>query len=150
MYRGDLSRKTNLVNYGFRMRSAYDNRPLTFEEFDARVPQMICVSATPAEYELGEAGQVVEQIIRPTGLLDPEIEVRPVKGQIDDLLGCLLYTSRRFLAGRFTKRREDGLRVRILSLIHISIWIGCTQILRQSEGQRNRLTVCLRTVRMIR
>lgn len=65
MYHGDLSRKTNLVNYGFRMRSAYDNRPLTFEEFDARVPQMICVSATPAEYELKEAGQVVEQIIPP-------------------------------------------------------------------------------------
>lgn len=77
MYHGDLSRKTNLVNYGFRMRSAYDNRPLTFEEFDARVPQMICVSATPAEYELKEAGQVVEQIIRPTGLLDPEVEVAP-------------------------------------------------------------------------
>ena len=86
MYHGDLSRKKNLVDYGFRMRSAYDNRPLTFEEFDARVPQLICVSATPAPYELGEAGQTVEQLIRPTGLLDPKIDVRPTKGQIDDLL----------------------------------------------------------------
>ena len=86
MYHGDLSRKKNLVDYGFRMQSAYDNRPLTFEEFDARVPQLICVSATPAPYELGEAGQVVEQLIRPTGLLDPKIEVRTTKGQIDDLL----------------------------------------------------------------
>ena len=86
MYHGALSRKKNLVDYGFRMRSAYDNRPLTFEEFDARVPQLICVSATPAPYELGEAGQTVEQLIRPTGLLDPKIDVRPTKGQIDDLL----------------------------------------------------------------
>ncbi len=86
MYHGDLSRKKNLVDYGFRMQSAYDNRPLTFEEFDARVPQLICVSATPAPYELGEAGQTVEQLIRPTGLLDPKIDVRPTKGQIDDLL----------------------------------------------------------------
>ena len=86
MYHGDFSRKKNLVDYGFRMRSAYDNRPLTFEEFDARVPQLICVSATPAPYELSEAGQTVEQLIRPTGLLDPEIDVRPTKGQIDDIL----------------------------------------------------------------
>ena len=86
MYNGDLARKTNLVEYGFRMKSAYDNRPLTFEEFDARVPQMICVSATPAPYELGQAGQVVEQLIRPTGLLDPPVTVKPTKGQIDDLL----------------------------------------------------------------
>ena len=77
MYNGDLARKTNLVEYGFRMKSAYDNRPLTFEEFDARVPQMICVSATPAPYELGQAGQVVEQLIRPTGLLDPPVTVKP-------------------------------------------------------------------------
>lgn len=86
MYHGDLSRKTNLVEYGFRMKSAYDNRPLKFEEFDARVPQLICVSATPAPYEMGEAGNVVEQLIRPTGLLDPVVTVRPTKGQIDDLL----------------------------------------------------------------
>ena len=112
MYRGDLSRKTNLVNYGFRMRSAYDNRPLTFEEFDARVPQLICVSATPAEYELKEAGQVVAQIIRPTGLLDPEIEVRPVKGQIDDLLAEIRKVTAgggRVLITTLTKRMAENL-----------------------------------------
>ncbi len=86
MYHGDYSRKKNLVDYGFRMQAAYDNRPLTFEEFDARVPQLICVSATPAPYELSQAGQTVEQLIRPTGLLDPQVEIRPTKGQIDDLL----------------------------------------------------------------
>ena len=86
MYNGDRSRKTNLVDYGFRLRSAFDNRPLTFEEFDQRVGQMICVSATPAKYELEQAGQVVEQIIRPTGLLDPVVTVKPTKNQIDDLL----------------------------------------------------------------
>ena len=86
MYNGDKSRKTNLVDYGFRLKSAFDNRPLTFEEFDQRIGQMICVSATPAQYELSQAGQVVEQIIRPTGLLDPVVEVRPTKNQIDDLL----------------------------------------------------------------
>ena len=86
MYHGDLSRKKNLVEYGFRMDSAYDNRPLTFAEFDARVPQVIYVSATPAPYELEQAGQKVEQLIRPTGLLDPEITVKPTHGQIDDLL----------------------------------------------------------------
>lgn len=86
MYNGDRSRKTSLVDYGFRLKSAFDNRPLTFDEFDSRVGQMICVSATPAKYELSQAGQVVEQIIRPTGLVDPEISVRPTKNQIDDLL----------------------------------------------------------------
>ena len=86
MYNGDRSRKTSLVEYGFRLKSAFDNRPLTFNEFDERVGQMICVSATPAPYEKGQAGQIVEQLIRPTGLLDPEISVRPTKNQIDDLL----------------------------------------------------------------
>ena len=86
MYNGDLSRKVNLVDYGFRLPSAYDNRPLRFEEFDARVGQMICVSATPGPYELKEAGQVVEQLIRPTGLVDPPLEVRVTLNQIDDLL----------------------------------------------------------------
>ncbi len=112
MYHGDYSRKKNLVDYGFRMKSAYDNRPLTFEEFDARVPQMICVSATPAEYELSQAGQVVEQIIRPTGLLDPEIEVRPVKGQIDDLLSEIKKTTAsggRTLITTLTKRMAESL-----------------------------------------
>ena len=126
MYHGDLSRKKNLVDYGFRMKSAYDNRPLTFEEFDARVPQMICVSATPAPYELGEAGQVVEQLIRPTGLLDPPVTVRPTKGQIDDLLSevhTVVGAGGRVLVTTLTKRmaesltdylKENGVRVRYM------------------------------------
>ena len=112
MYHGDLSRKTNLVNYGFRMRSAYDNRPLKFEEFDARVPQLICVSATPAPYELGQAGNVVEQLIRPTGLLDPVVTVKPTRGQIDDLLSEInLVTSGmgRVLVTTLTKRMSEEL-----------------------------------------
>ena len=126
MYHGDLSRKKNLVDYGFRMKSAYDNRPLTFEEFDARVPQMICVSATPAPYELGEAGQVVEQLIRPTGLLDPPVIVRPTKGQIDDLLSevhTVVGAGGRVLVTTLTKRmaesltdylKENGVKVRYM------------------------------------
>ncbi len=86
MYNGDLSRKKNLVDFGFRLPAAYDNRPLKFDEFDERIGQMICVSATPAPYELEQAGQVVEQLIRPTGLLDPKVQVRPIEGQIDDLI----------------------------------------------------------------
>ena len=126
MYNGDLARKTNLVEYGFRMRSAYDNRPLTFEEFDARVPQLICVSATPAPYELGEAGQVVEQLIRPTGLLDPPVTVKPTKGQIDDLLSevnKVVQGGGRVLVTTLTKRmaenltdylKENGVKVRYM------------------------------------
>lgn len=87
MFNGDRARKTNLVGYGFRLKSAFDNRPLTFDEFDSRLGQLICVSATPAPYELSRADNIVEQLIRPTGLLDPSVEVRPVEGQIDDLLG---------------------------------------------------------------
>ncbi len=86
MHHGDRSRKDSLVQYGFRLPSAYDNRPLTYEEFDKKAPQMVLVSATPAEYEMSVSGQVVEQLIRPTGLLDPKIEVRPTKDQIDDLI----------------------------------------------------------------
>lgn len=84
---GDFARKKNLIDYGFRLPSAYDNRPLRFEEFQERLNQVIYVSATPSEYEKNRAERVAEQIIRPTGLLDPDIEVRPVKGQIDDLIG---------------------------------------------------------------
>ena len=87
MYEGDRSRKKNLVDFGFRLPAAYDNRPLKFEEFDARIPQVVCVSATPAPFELSRSGNTVEQIIRPTGLLDPEVEVRKTEGQIDDLMG---------------------------------------------------------------
>src|SRR6184192_4482813 len=87
MFHGDRSRKQTLVDYGFRMPSALDNRPLTFEEFENRLNQVVYVSATPGPYELTKSGGVVvEQIIRPTGLIDPEVEVRAVKGQIDDLL----------------------------------------------------------------
>lgn len=126
MYHGDFARKTNLVEYGFRMKSAFDNRPLTFEEFDERVPQLICVSATPAPYELNEAGQVVEQLIRPTGLLDPLVEVRPTKGQIDDLLGeirSVVQGKGRVLITTLTKRmaenltdylKENGVKVRYM------------------------------------
>ena len=86
MYNGDQARKTKLVDYGFRLPSAKDNRPLTFEEFNGKVKQIVYCSATPGDYEYGEAKTVAEQVIRPTGLLDPEIEIRPLKGQIDDLI----------------------------------------------------------------
>ena len=126
MYNGDRSRKQSLVEYGFRLRSAFDNRPLTFSEFDARVGQMICVSATPAPYELGEAGQVVEQLIRPTGLVDPEISVRPSKNQIDDLLveiNATVGKGGRVLITTLTKKmaeslteylKENGVKVRYM------------------------------------
>ena len=123
MYRGDLSRKTELVEYGFRIPSAYDNRPLTFDEFEQRVGQLICVSATPAEYELSRASQIAEQIIRPTGLVDPEITVKPVTGQVDDLLGEIRITAAkgyRTLVTTLTKRMAemlteylDGMGVRV-------------------------------------
>ena len=112
MYRGDLARKTELVEYGFRIPSAFDNRPLRFEEFQERVNQVICVSATPAEYELQHATQVAEQIIRPTGLLDPEVEVRKVEGQVDDLLGEIrgqVEKGFRTLVTTLTKRMAESL-----------------------------------------
>ena len=90
MYNGDHARKATLIQYGFRLPCAFDNRPLKFPEFEERVNQVIYVSATLGQYELQRAGQIVEQVIRPTGLLDPEIEVRPVEGQIDDLVGEIL------------------------------------------------------------
>jgi len=112
MYSGDRSRKENLVEYGFRLPSAFDNRPLRYEEFRNRIHQMICVSATPGDYELSLSSQTVEQIIRPTGLLDPEISVRPVKGQIDDLLGevrMMAERGYRTLATTLTKRMAETL-----------------------------------------
>ncbi len=87
MYNGDHARKQSLVDYGFRLPSAFDNRPLTFDEFCGRIGQVVYVSATPAEYERSRAGQIAEQVIRPTGLLDPKVIVRPIEGQIDDLIG---------------------------------------------------------------
>ena len=112
MYHGDLSRKKNLVEYGFRMQAAFDNRPLTFDEFDARVPQVVFVSATPAPYELGESGQRVEQLIRPTGLLDPEVEIKPTRGQIDDLLSqihTVVQGGGRVLVNTLTKKMAEEL-----------------------------------------
>jgi excinuclease ABC subunit B len=113
MYHGDRSRKETLVEFGFRLPSALDNRPLTFEEWQARARQMIFVSATPGPYELSKAGGVVvEQIIRPTGLTDPPIEVRPVKGQIDDLLGEIRTRAAegtRTLVTTLTKRMAEDL-----------------------------------------
>ena len=112
MYNGDRARKENLVGYGFRLQSAFDNRPLRFEEFDERIGQMICVSATPNKYELDQSGQVVEQIIRPTGLLDPQVFVRPVEGQIDDLISEINTATKnggRVLVTTLTKRMAESL-----------------------------------------
>lgn len=112
MYNGDRARKTNLVEYGFRLKSAYDNRPLRFEEFDARIGQTVCVSATPAPYETGIADQIVEQLIRPTGLLDPTITVVPTEGQIDHLIGEINSTVARkgkILVTTMTKKTAEKL-----------------------------------------
>ena len=113
MYRGDRSRKQNLVEYGFRLPSALDNRPLSFEEFEEKRPQVVYVSATPGRFELEQTGgAVVEQIIRPTGLMDPEIEVRPVKGQVDDLLEEIRQrteSGERILVATLTKRMSEEL-----------------------------------------
>ena len=126
IYNGDLARKKNLVDYGFRLPAAYDNRPLNFAEFDARIKQFVCVSATPARYELELADDVAEQLIRPTGLLDPVIEVKPVKGQVEDLLGEISRVTAeggRVLVTTLTKKmaesltdylRESGVRVRYM------------------------------------
>ena len=112
MYNGDRARKQSLVDYGFRLPSAYDNRPLKFDEFTEKIHQAIYVSATPAEYELSLAGQVAEQVIRPTGLLDPECFVRPIEGQIDDLIGEINATtakSERTLVTTLTKKMAEDL-----------------------------------------
>ena len=126
MYKGDRARKENLVNYGFRLPSALDNRPLRFDEFEALLPQTIFVSATPAEYEKKHAGQVVEQVVRPTGLVDPVLEVRPAQTQVDDLLseiGIRVTRGERVLVTVLTKRmaedltdylNEHGVKVRYL------------------------------------
>ena len=114
MYAGDRSRKDSLVNYGFRLPSAYDNRPLNFEEFDAKLNQIVYVSATPAEYERTRSGQIVEQVIRPTGLLDPVVEVRPIDGQIDDLIGEIngrAAKEERVLVTTLTKKMAEDLTV---------------------------------------
>jgi len=126
MYNGDRARKTTLVDYGFRLPCAFDNRPLKFDEFEKRVNQIVYVSATPGDYERERSGQIVEQVIRPTGLLDPKVEVRPVEGQIDDLIGEInerAGRNERVLVTTLTKKmaedltsylKNDGIRVRYL------------------------------------
>lgn len=126
MYNGDHSRKQSLVDYGFRLPSAYDNRPLTFDEFEAKIHQAIFVSATPGDYEREHAANIAEQLIRPTGLLDPEVFVRPIEGQIDDLIGEINATTakgERTLVTTLTKKMaedltkyltENGIRVRYM------------------------------------
>jgi len=117
MYAGDRSRKDALVNYGFRLPSAYDNRPLNFSEFDSKLNQVVYVSATPGEYEKTRSGQTVEQVIRPTGLLDPIVEVRPIEGQIDDLIGEInLRTAKdeRVLVTTLTKKMAEDLTAYLL------------------------------------
>ena len=112
MYNGDRARKTTLVDYGFRLPCAFDNRPLKFEEFEKRLHQVVYVSATPGEYERSRSGQIVEQVIRPTGLLDPRIEVRPVEGQIDDLIGEInerTQHAERVLVTTLTKKMAEDL-----------------------------------------
>lgn len=119
MFAGDRSRKQTLVDYGFRLSSALDNRPLSFDEFDARTGQIVYTSATPREYELELASQVVEQIIRPTGLVDPQVEVRPVQGQIDDLIGEIrsrIDVGQRVLVTTLTKRMAEDLSDYLLEL----------------------------------
>ena len=117
MYAGDRSRKDALVNYGFRLPSAYDNRPLNFDEFDSKLNQVVYVSATPAEYERTRSGQTVEQVIRPTGLLDPIVEVRPIEGQIDDLIGEINQRTgrqERVLITTLTKKMAEDLTAYLL------------------------------------
>jgi excinuclease ABC subunit B len=112
MYNGDRARKTSLIDFGFRLPSAYDNRPLKFEEFEKRIHQRIYVSATPGTYERERAGQIAEQLIRPTGLLDPEIFIRPVEGQIDDLIGAIhekIASGQRTLVTTLTKKMAENL-----------------------------------------
>ena len=112
MFAGDLARKKNLVDYGFRLPSAYDNRPLNFDEFEHKIGQAIFVSATPAKFELDNSGQVVEQIIRPTGLLEPLIDIKPVKNQVDDLIGQINSTIEkdgRVLVTTLTKKMAESL-----------------------------------------
>ena len=112
MYRGDRSRKETLVDYGFRLPSALDNRPLRFEEFEAIAPQTIYISATPGDYEREHSGQTVEQVVRPTGLLDPEVEIRPVESQVEDVLGEIrarVATDERVLITTLTKKMAEDL-----------------------------------------
>ena len=119
MYAGDRSRKETLVDYGFRLPCAYDNRPLKFQEFEKKINQVVFVSATPSQYELDNSSEIAEQIIRPTGLLDPEIIVKPVKGQIDDLYGEIIKNTEkgfRTLITTLTKKMAEDLTKYLIDL----------------------------------
>ncbi|MBN2852999.1 MAG: excinuclease ABC subunit UvrB [Clostridia bacterium] len=141
MYKGDRSRKKSLIDYGFRLPSAYDHRPLCFEEFEEKQNQVIYVSATPSAYETEKSSAIVEQIIRPTGLIDPHIEVRPVKGQVDDLIGEIrkvVENGNRVLVTTLTKRMSenltdymDGLNIKVKYLHSDIETLERTEILRQ-------------------
>lgn len=146
MYNGDFARKKNLVNYGFRLPSAFDNRPLKFEEFNEKITQIVCVSATPAEYERTKADNIAEQIIRPTGLVDPIVEIKPVKNQIDSLIGEINKTVKnkgRILVTTLTKKmaerltsflKENSIKVRYMhSEIDTLERIDIVNSLRQGE-----------------
>ena len=142
MYNGDRARKESLVNYGFRLPSAFDNRPLTFEEFEQRINQVIFVSATPADYEKEHSGNnVVEQIIRPTGLLDPKIEVKPVENQIDDLLEQIkqrVEKNERVLVTTLTKKMAEDLTEYLKGLdIKVTYMHSDTKALERMEIIRN-------------
>ena len=142
MYNGDRARKESLVNYGFRLPSAFDNRPLTFKEFEEKINQVVFVSATPADYEKEHAkDNVVEQIIRPTGLLDPKIEVKPVTNQIDDLLEQIrirVERKERVLVTTLTKRMADDLTEYLKSLdVKVNYMHSDTKALERMEIIRN-------------
>ena len=148
MYNGDRARKENLVEYGFRLPSAFDNRPLKFHEFMERVNQVIYVSATPSDYEKSRSSQVVEQIIRPTGLLDPTVSVRPVDGQIDDLIGEISARAKRnerTLVTTLTKKMAEdltayltGAGIRVRYMHHDISTIERMEIITRPEARRIR------------
>ena len=141
MYNGDRARKEVLVDYGFRLPSALDNRPLKFDEFESKINQMICISATPGDYELGKVDNVVEQIIRPTGLLDPKVEVKPVTNQIDDLLEQIrirVKRKERVLVTTLTKKMAEDLTEYLKSLdIKVTYMHSDTKTLERMEIIRN-------------
>ena len=141
MHEGDRARKTSLVDHGFRLPSAYDNRPLRFDEFEQRVNQVICTSATPGDYELEHAGQVVELIVRPTGLVDPPVDVRPTKGQIDDLVAQIrkrVDNEQRVLVTTLTKRMAEDLSEYLAELgIRVHYMHADIQTLERSELLRS-------------
>ena len=137
MYRGDRSRKETLVEYGFRLPSALDNRPMKFEEWEAMSPQAIFVSATPGNYENEHAGATVEQVVRPTGLVDPIVEIRPARTQVDDLLAEIRETTAkgdRVLVTTLTKRMSEDLTS--ISTSTMCVFVICTLILTRLSASK--------------